>query len=87
VSRPYSPKLYVTFLLSGIVFKVTFSWAGIIQVINKITNPALFPLLKRRSNVAWLFEIFKNHLKNHQESIHGFHEKIDNELAILWSII
>lgn len=87
VSRPYSPKLYVTFLLSRIVFKVTFSWAGIIQVINKITNPALFPLLKRRSNVAWLFEILKNHLKNHQESIHGFHEKIDNELAILWSII
>jgi hypothetical protein len=38
---------YITFLLSGIVFKVTFSWAGIKQVINKITNPAPFPLLKR----------------------------------------
>ncbi len=83
VSRPYSPKLYITFLLSGVVCKVTFSWAGIIQVINKITNPALFPLLKRWTNVVWLFEI----LKNHQKSIHGFHEKSDNELAILWSII
>jgi hypothetical protein len=54
---------YITFLLSGIVFKVTFSWAGIIQVINKITNPALFPLLKRWTNVAWLFEIIKKPFK------------------------
>lgn len=74
---------YITFLLSGFVFKVTFSWAGIIQVINKITNPALFPLLKRWTNVAWLFEIFLNH----QGLISGFHEKINNELAISCSII
>jgi len=36
---------------------------GTKQVINKITNPALFPLLKRWTKVAWLFEIIKNHLK------------------------
>jgi hypothetical protein len=73
---PLFATTYITSLPSRIVFKVTFSRAGIIQVINKITNPALFPLLKRWTNVAWLFEIIKNHLKNYQESIHGFHEKM-----------